>query len=460
MSGRFASGPAATWFLPTEDEWYKAAYYVAGGTDSCYWAFPNRSSWAPENSLYGYWWSKNEANYYRGGYTVSGNFHLTQVGAFSNSVSPYGAYDMGGNVAQWTTTLEDPTSRTTKYVARGGSWKSVYNYFKAGINNDLESSARLAFDPTQGYNTIGFRVASSLVGSNVTLSLDTAPGDGELTPTEIGSVAAGVTAVIAGIAGLRMSGLCNGDDFYKENDCDSDDSDSCHSTNIFSEDEGLSSTRLKEKKLTQNNPVKMQSYGDGVFHNIPRSSSEIEISVQLQKLAKKLLNQEIELRKIIKNSSEKIIEQERINAEKISLTVRRDYVNAITEGISKLSVESDSVKSTYYEGLRKERYKQSLLEQKNLERHLAVVKQFLENQLDCEDSRSMQENLSNIQGDILSNIQRDIAFWQHINLLNKIEVKCKSLTVDEDREPEQQMKIIKSKAYHVDRAYARLITDS
>ncbi len=31
--------PGAKWFIPNEDEWYKAAYYNGGSTDAGYWDF-------------------------------------------------------------------------------------------------------------------------------------------------------------------------------------------------------------------------------------------------------------------------------------------------------------------------------------------------------------------------------------------------------------------------------------
>ena len=34
----------AQYFLPTEDEWYKAAYYIGGGTAAGYWTYPTRSN--------------------------------------------------------------------------------------------------------------------------------------------------------------------------------------------------------------------------------------------------------------------------------------------------------------------------------------------------------------------------------------------------------------------------------
>ena len=41
----------ATWVLPTVDEWYKAAYYSGGGTNSNYWLYPTQNNNGPSNVL-------------------------------------------------------------------------------------------------------------------------------------------------------------------------------------------------------------------------------------------------------------------------------------------------------------------------------------------------------------------------------------------------------------------------
>ena len=43
----------ATWFLPSEDQWYKAAYYKGGGTNSGYWLYPTQHDTDPDNSMIG-----------------------------------------------------------------------------------------------------------------------------------------------------------------------------------------------------------------------------------------------------------------------------------------------------------------------------------------------------------------------------------------------------------------------
>ena len=87
--------PGATVFLPSENEWYKAAYYNPG--NSSYYQFPTSSNTAPigtdPTSL------ANHANI--GG----GHGPLTNVGAYTGTTSRYGAYDMGGDVSQWNESL-------------------------------------------------------------------------------------------------------------------------------------------------------------------------------------------------------------------------------------------------------------------------------------------------------------------------------------------------------------------
>ncbi len=77
----------ATIFLPSEDEWYKAAYYdprttAQGGppSDGHYWLYPTSSNTAPTAS--GSTATPNSANYN----SVIGN--LTNVGAYSGTTSP------------------------------------------------------------------------------------------------------------------------------------------------------------------------------------------------------------------------------------------------------------------------------------------------------------------------------------------------------------------------------------
>ncbi len=145
--------PGAIDFIPSENEWYKASYYdpTLNGGAGGYWAYPTKSNTAPINTLPD---TGNHANFYdyygtgNGGYTDATNY-LTPVGEFEDSLSPFGAYDMGGDVFQWNEANFSGSSRGL----RGGSWNYNISFF-------LASSPRVNYNPAGENGGFGFRVAS------------------------------------------------------------------------------------------------------------------------------------------------------------------------------------------------------------------------------------------------------------------------------------------------------------
>ena len=143
----------ATYFIPSEDEWYKAAYYKGGPTNADYWLYPTQSNDAPSNALSST--GTNNANFNaaaspddRNGFTGPTNI-LTPVGAFVASLGPYGTYDQGGILWQWNETDIDGSLRG----ARGGNFGNSSDLFDASYRQE-------DFDPTTEGNALGFRVAS------------------------------------------------------------------------------------------------------------------------------------------------------------------------------------------------------------------------------------------------------------------------------------------------------------
>jgi formylglycine-generating enzyme required for sulfatase activity len=136
--------PGAVWCIPTENEWYKAAYY--NPVNSNYYLYPTQSNSTPSNvlSVTGI----NNANYFNGiSYTDPTNY-LTSVGAFAASPSVYDTYDQGGDVKQWNEANISDTYRGL----RGGS----FNY----SGNILQSSYRdIGYPSNAGYGSVGFRVS-------------------------------------------------------------------------------------------------------------------------------------------------------------------------------------------------------------------------------------------------------------------------------------------------------------
>jgi formylglycine-generating enzyme required for sulfatase activity len=123
--------PNAQYFIPSLNEWYKSAYYdpnKLGPGQPGYWLVPMKSDSPPSNILDPT--GTNNANFFDSygtgnhTYTIGGPYYRTDVGAFAGSPSPWGTFDQGGNVGQWTETAFSDTSRTGKgsdFISPGAS---------------------------------------------------------------------------------------------------------------------------------------------------------------------------------------------------------------------------------------------------------------------------------------------------------------------------------------------------
>jgi formylglycine-generating enzyme required for sulfatase activity len=151
----------AYYFLPSENEWYKASYY--SGTNSTYFLYPTASSTPPIAVASG-----TDAG------TAVYSQLFSQGPAEVNDAggpSPYGTIGQGGNVYEWTeTALDGVNDSTSEFRARrGGLWEDL-----AG---GLVSSHRDIGDPADfGSSGVGFRVASVPEPSTYALLLMTAAG--------------------------------------------------------------------------------------------------------------------------------------------------------------------------------------------------------------------------------------------------------------------------------------------
>jgi formylglycine-generating enzyme required for sulfatase activity len=133
------------WYLiPTEDEWYKAAYYSGAG--SVYYDYPTGTDSTPSNDLVdpdpG-----NNANFDDGGYTIGSPYYRTPVGEFELSESPYGTFDQGGNVWEWNEAIVG-----SRRGLRGGSFSSGYLELRASYYPN-------SFPPSYEDSDFGFRVS-------------------------------------------------------------------------------------------------------------------------------------------------------------------------------------------------------------------------------------------------------------------------------------------------------------
>jgi formylglycine-generating enzyme required for sulfatase activity len=136
----------AYYFMPSENEWYKAGYHKNDGVTANYWDFPTASNAAPTAVPSGV-----------GAGTAAfgtGSTSPANVVA-SGGLSAYGTMGQGGNLIEWMETAYDGVNdlpllddRTT----RGGSFQSEVT--------DLRGDYRVRSSAFGADPFIGFRVAS------------------------------------------------------------------------------------------------------------------------------------------------------------------------------------------------------------------------------------------------------------------------------------------------------------
>jgi formylglycine-generating enzyme required for sulfatase activity len=111
----------ARWVIPTQDEWYKAAYHKNDGITANYWTFPTASELLPFNDVINPD-PGDSANFYQGGYSIGAPYYRTEVGEFENSASPYGTFDQGGNVSEYN---ESFWPGNNMRILRGGNFDAT-----------------------------------------------------------------------------------------------------------------------------------------------------------------------------------------------------------------------------------------------------------------------------------------------------------------------------------------------
>lgn len=158
------SAPLTHW-LPSENEWYKAAFYdpALGGGSGGYWLYPTQSMTQPlvatanatgEIANPG----QNVANY-SSGVTWNGlNQNLTSVGsAGTESASAYGTFDQGGNVWEWS---EGIVKTNTARGLRQGSANDPAVGFEGNTSDYMAASwSNNGQIPDRYFWNAGFRVA-------------------------------------------------------------------------------------------------------------------------------------------------------------------------------------------------------------------------------------------------------------------------------------------------------------
>ncbi|MEM1057883.1 MAG: SUMF1/EgtB/PvdO family nonheme iron enzyme [Verrucomicrobiota bacterium] len=133
----------ANYFLPSEDEWYKAAYYDPGTGN--YLLYPTGSNVAPSPTAGG---TLPDTAVYDG---QSGPAVITQAGG----ASPYGTVGQGGNIEEILETSQNRNNNNPAQnrLLRGGA-------FNDGALELTKNDTNVLNSPSTATSGIGFRVAS------------------------------------------------------------------------------------------------------------------------------------------------------------------------------------------------------------------------------------------------------------------------------------------------------------
>jgi formylglycine-generating enzyme len=136
--------PNATWVIPTENEWYKAAYYnPATGT---YFKHATSSNTAPGKVIA----TPDPGNNAAWNNPLGSPYLRTEVGEFENSYSPYGTFDQAGNLWEFNETLFNVAGLPFR-GNRGGGYSNIDAKY-------LASNWRSNINTTNEIWTQGFRL--------------------------------------------------------------------------------------------------------------------------------------------------------------------------------------------------------------------------------------------------------------------------------------------------------------
>jgi formylglycine-generating enzyme required for sulfatase activity len=155
-----ARNPGAQCYIPTESQWYKAAYYKGGGQNAGYWSYSTQSNSVPspvtatsvgvgQVGATSPVTSGNYANYDDAAVWNSAGGDETTVGS-NGGPSAYGAFDMTGNVSEW----NDFDGLTGDYYRglRGGSSRNGSSIQASSFRERYASSGESL--------NLGFRLAA------------------------------------------------------------------------------------------------------------------------------------------------------------------------------------------------------------------------------------------------------------------------------------------------------------
>lgn len=161
-----AKSASATFWIPSQDEWYKAAFYKTGGTNAGYWEYATQSETAPTKVGANAQGVGNAgpvgqfANYAAEADWNGMNGNVTSVGT-NGGPSAYGTYDMGGNLSE---VISLGVSTNARFVGGGfSSAPSDLSATSAAVGATFPSFTKSEFT--------GFRLAAAVPEPGSTLPI-------------------------------------------------------------------------------------------------------------------------------------------------------------------------------------------------------------------------------------------------------------------------------------------------
>jgi hypothetical protein len=139
MDNTVTREPDASFFVPSTDEWYKAAFYDPALPG--YYDYPAGTDVPSVCAAPGA--EENRAN------CDSAVGGVTDVGAYPASASPYGTFDQGGNLREWV----EETAGAAREL-RGGFWQSE--------PIELSNEGFTGIDANFGVGSVGLRIARTV----------------------------------------------------------------------------------------------------------------------------------------------------------------------------------------------------------------------------------------------------------------------------------------------------------
>ena len=162
--------PGARFFLTSEDEWYKAAYYDPSLNDGAggYWDYPTASDSPPTpEACPG---GSNSANFNAitaedpAGFVEGPPYYMSVVGCYAQSASAYGTFNQAGNVSEWNEARilweVEPGVWEVWYGWRGTNWLWGHPDIPCYLGRSRDRG--MGPNPEGCYNNTGFRIAGQV----------------------------------------------------------------------------------------------------------------------------------------------------------------------------------------------------------------------------------------------------------------------------------------------------------